>query len=117
MQGTTETSEILQQLDSLLAEELSALKAMSRDAIDRITETKLALCDRLARLVAQDRLDPEHRILLERVHRAQLRNQLLVVHARDCVRGVLTAMGCVPVPEHATRRARSADGLCLSIRG
>lgn len=114
---TDELNQTLTSLESLLADEFLALQRLDHEAIEQATQTKLALCERLTSLGTEQGLGGQQRAMLERVRRAQLRNQLLVVHARDCVRGVLGAMGSYTNWTPVSRRPPVRHGLRVDLRG
>lgn len=77
------------ELERVLAEEARALKKLDRAGIDRASEQKTKLLAELA--AAQRAMKPEHRPALERIRKSALRNHMLLTHARDSVRQVLSA--------------------------
>jgi flagellar biosynthesis/type III secretory pathway chaperone len=98
----------LSELETILEEETVALRKLDRDAIDRIAAKKLALCDVLsAGPRGGDVPDPAQ---VARIRRLALHNQILLVHARDSVRGVLSILtGDANGPSNG-------DGHRLSVR-
>jgi hypothetical protein len=103
----------LGELETLLREETAALTALDRDSIDRISSSKAAVCERLTRYGKSPNKSQARRAQLQRIRRQALYNQVLLVHARDSVRGVL-ALLTGQAPDSA--RARS-DGRMLHVRG
>ena len=101
------------ELERVLEDEARALKELDRAGIDLAAERKTRL---LAELAAANReVKPEHRSALERVRKLALRNHMLLAHARDSVRQVLsTAAG-------RTGSGRPSSpllgGLRLDVRG
>lgn len=92
MNGSESITETLLDLERLLVEEDDALRRLDRTAIDTITEKKLALLPTLEGM--KGRLGDAERPVLERIKQRALSNQLLLVHARDSLHGVLEiAMG------------------------
>lgn len=81
---------LLEQLEQLLAEEKEALTKLDRDTIERLAKAKLQVDERLNAVVKLCPLDESHLTLLKRVKSEALANQLLLVHARACVQGVLS---------------------------
>jgi hypothetical protein len=79
----------LDELEQLHHEEAAALRSLSRDALDELTDRKLALWERLRSLTAEVAPGPAERASLERIRRAALLNQILLHHARDAVRSIL----------------------------
>jgi len=99
-------------LERLLLEETEALKRLDREAIDRLSHEKLAVSEGLGAL---GKAEKEHGPLLERVKSRALLNQMLLVNARDCLRGVIElATGSVATPGYGSEpQARPR----LDIRG
>lgn len=104
----------LGELERLLEEETAALRKLDKDAIDRIATAKSELCDRLTASAARHPLSGQaDRLRLERIRHKALHNQVLLVHARDSVRGVIalfTGESAVPGSRN------SSDGRRLSVR-
>jgi flagellar biosynthesis/type III secretory pathway chaperone len=101
------------ELERVLSDEARALKALDRAGIDRAAERKTELLAALA--AAHGEVKPEHRGALERIRKLALRNHMLLAHARDSVRQVLsTASG-------RTGSGRPSSpllgGLRLDVRG
>jgi hypothetical protein len=107
----------LDELEMLHRDEASALRRLSRDSIDELTDRKLALWERLKAETAQEPPGPEHHASLERIRKAALSNQILLHHARDAVRTILqTASGqALAVP--SSRPSIVQDGLRVDFRG
>jgi hypothetical protein len=107
----------LDALELLHQDESSALRRLSRDRIDELTDRKLALWERLRHVTEQVLPGPDERASLERIRRAALQNQILLHHARDAVRTILqTASGqALATPSH--RPAAIQDGLRVDFRG
>jgi hypothetical protein len=109
----------LAELETLHARETEALRAMNRAALDDITVEKETLCERLHLLRAHTEVQPRHRAALERLRRQASLNQLLLVHARDAVRTILSqATGATfeAIP-HSNRKLGGQEGLRLNVRG
>src|SRR5258706_6405631 len=108
----------LGELEKLLEEETVALRELDRDAIDRIAASKLELCERLSTRARTKAASPTNagadRLRLERIRHKALYNQVLLVHARDSVRGVLALL---TGEAHGSSRPGSSDGHRLSVRG
>lgn len=79
---------VLAELDELLSEEGRALQDLDHGAIDGLTARKLALLDKIGR-TPRDASSPRVTALLTQLRQRALNNQLLIVHARDLVRGVI----------------------------
>jgi hypothetical protein len=81
---------VLCELDNLLSEETKALGVLDYEEIERIAGEKTEL---LRRLSKADRAGVSKETLRRTamVRQKALHNQLLMVHARDLIRGVLDA--------------------------
>ncbi len=115
-----ELTESLSALEALHEVECEVLTTLDRAALDGITEQKLALCERLQALSADEAPREEHRETLERIKRMAFKNRLLAMHARDAVRTVLTEAGFTPPPQFGTGSVRPAaiqDGVRVNFRG
>jgi hypothetical protein len=107
----------LGELESLLAVECAALKRLDRDAIDTCTTRKLEIYEQLQALLQRSAPTREHREQLERLHKAALHNQLLLVHARDSVRGTLALLTGEPANARPSKPPASAGGMRVNLRG
>src|SRR5512146_1324804 len=94
----------LGELERLLEEETAALRKLDHSAIDRITVSKLVLCERLSQQASGADAAPDLE-RLKRIRKLSLYNQVLLVHARDSVRGVLQLL-----TGEAASGARSSGG-------
>jgi len=104
----------LLELEQLLDEETAALRTLDRESIDRITFAKTEVCQRLTALTRDGNHSPERKAHLERIRHRALYNQVLLVHARDSVRGVLALI--VGQSPHSSRTV-PGDGRMLHVRG
>jgi hypothetical protein len=103
----------LETLERLLLDEADALKRLDHEEIDRLSQEKLALSQELGELGAPEE---QHQALLERIKQRALMNQLLLVNARDCVRGVIElATGAPATPGYGSERPQGRPR--LDIRG
>ena len=85
--------DILNALERVLFEERSAIKKLDTAAIDGAATKKIELEAKLSAAIARgERPTKEGHALLERVRAMARANQLLLVHARACVRGVVAIM-------------------------
>ncbi len=110
-----EAGAVLDELEQLHARETEALRRMDAALIDELSSIKETLCERLGALSAA--LLPEHRPKLERIRAHAARNQLLIVHARDSVRTILsqaTGMSFDAFP--GARRPSTHEGIRLNVR-
>jgi hypothetical protein len=108
---------ILQELESLHASEAVALRSLSRDVLDELTDRKVELWERLRETLVLVRPEPEHRAVLERIKRAALHNQILLMHARDAVRTILQTASGQSLASPSNRPAPVQDGLRVDFRG
>jgi hypothetical protein len=114
-----ELTETLSALEALHETECVVLTKLDRAALDGITEQKLALCERLQALAADQPPRAEHRDSLERIRRMAFKNRLLAMHARDAVRTVLTEAGLTPPMQQFGSQRPSAiqDGIRVNWKG
>jgi hypothetical protein len=111
---------VLSELGALHERETQVLRAMDHLALDSVTEEKERLCARLRDLMASTRAEPRHREALDRLRQRATLNQLLIVHAREAVRTILSqasgAGDSIP-PHPGQRRAVVQDGVRVNLRG
>jgi hypothetical protein len=90
--------DILTALERVLVEERSAIRKLDTAGIDAAASKKIELEARLsACMQSGEGLSKGDRRTLERVCAAARANQLLLVHARACVRGVVSILrGTLP---------------------
>ena len=92
MSKPTNITQILLELDTLLDAERQALKDLAANDVEDIAARKVQLVAQLAQLIPGANPSAEEAAALKRIREKQLRNQLLLVHARDSVRGLITAL-------------------------
>lgn len=103
----------LRDLERLLLDEAEALRKLDRDAIERLSLAKVAVAEELGGLGKPEK---QHGPILERIRQRALMNQLLLVNARDCLRGVLElATGNAVTPGYGSER--HVNPARLDIRG
>lgn len=107
----------LDELETLHREEARALRRLSHEVVDQLTDRKLALWERLRAVTAEVKPGPEERAALERVRRAALSNQILLHHARDAVRTILQTASGHLAPTPSNRPSAVQDGLRVDFRG
>ncbi len=112
-----ELTTTLAELEELHRVEAIALRSLSRDELDELTDRKLALWERLRAVTSEVEPGPEHRDALERIRRAALLNQILLHHARDAVRCILQGASGQPVGTPSNRPAALQGGLRVDFRG
>lgn len=113
----TELQIVLDELEALHREEALALRQMSRESIDALTDRKLSLWDRLRAVSKECPPGPEHRAALERVKRAALLNQILLHHARDAVHTILQNASGQALAPASMRAAAVPGGMRVDFRG
>jgi len=112
-----ELTATLAELEALHRDEAVALRRLSRDKLDELTDKKLALWERLRAVTAEVKPGPEERALLERVRRGALLNQILLHHARDAVRTILQTASGQTFNTPSNRPSAVQDGLRVDFRG
>ena len=119
MEKTDSISEVLLQIEAVLRLENQALRSLDRMGVEDAARRKADLDRHLTELTSRVAPRAEHVSLLRRVRRAALSNQLLLVHARSCVQGVLALVSGEPsgtYPGAAPRRAPPAP-VRIDVRG
>jgi len=114
-----ELDRTLAELETLHTRETEILRTMNRAALDDITVEKETLYQRLQALRSHTEVQPRHRAALDRLRRQASLNQLLLVHARDAVRTILSqATGATfeAIPG-SNRKVGGQEGLRLNVRG
>jgi hypothetical protein len=107
----------LDELESLHRDESLALRRLSRDQLDELTDRKLALWERLRAVTSATPPGPDERASLERIRRAALSNQILLHHARDAVRTILQTASGQALVTPSNRPSAVQDGLRVDFRG
>ncbi|MEZ4224520.1 MAG: hypothetical protein R3B13_26455 [Polyangiaceae bacterium] len=110
---TRSANELLQALELILAEEHRALRKLDSAAIEKVAAQKVDLEVELANAGP---LTPTDKDLAQRVRRAALANQILLVHARDTVRGLVAAMtGTQPTAHPLARQSTAPARLNVKV--
>lgn len=120
MQAEAQKQELkatLDELEALHHEESLALRRLSRDRLDELTDRKLELWERLRDVTAHVLPGPEERASLERIRRAALSNQILLHHARDAVRTILQTASGQAINSPSNRPGAIQDGIRVDFRG
>ena len=114
-----ELGSTLADIEALQLREVVALRSMDTAAIDEITVEKETLGERLRSLVGSGKVGERHRSTLERVRKQAAHNQLLLVHARDAVRTILTQVTgtSFETMPNQPRKSGGFEGLRLNVRG
>jgi hypothetical protein len=103
----------LQDLERLLMDEHEALKKFDHEAVGRLSLEKLEVANQLGSL---GKPREQHGPLLERIRERALMNQLLLVNARDCVRGIIELATGSMQAGYGAERPQQAPAR-LNIRG
>lgn len=101
---------LLNQLEHILGEERRALARLDLSALDQAAADKLALRDALTQSASLTEGNLTARARLERIRSDVVRNQMLLVHVRDTVRGVLELITGSPGQSYGPAGARSIGG-------
>lgn len=112
-----ELTKTLAELEELHRVEAIALRSLSRDTLDELTDKKLALWERLRAITSEAPPEAEHRAALERIRRAALLNQILLHHARDAVRSILQSASGQTFSTPSMRPAALQGGMRVDFRG
>jgi hypothetical protein len=107
----------LVELEKLHQDEAVALRRLSKDEIDELTDRKLAAWERLRAVAALSPPEAEDRAALERIRRAALLNQILLHHARDAIRSILQSASGQALVSPSQRPNAVQDGLRVDFRG
>jgi hypothetical protein len=107
----------LSEIEQVLEEERAALRILDLPAIDVAATRKLQLESRLRELLPSGSLGSKERALLERVRKTAGANQLLLVHARACVRGALALASGQPAEPYAQRTLSSPGPVRVNLKG
>jgi hypothetical protein len=94
----TEADTLLDELENALEDERVALRILDSQAIDAAAATKLLLDGRMRVLYESGGFEKRHQSRIKAVRDAAVQNQLLLAHARSCIRGAIAfASGAEPV--------------------
>ncbi len=107
----------LAEFEALQTRESEILRVMRSDLLDEVTLEKDRLCAKLRDVSARIPPTASHRAALERVRQQAALNQLLLVHARDTVRTILSQVTGAPLEglPHS-RRSFAQEGVRLNVR-
>jgi hypothetical protein len=109
--------EILDELDEVLLAERRALRSLDAGAVQAVAEQKVDTNRRLREILActtPTKADVEQ---LQRVLDRLKTNQILLVHARSCVRGTLEASTGRSVSDLPTTRPPAPMSVRVDVRG
>lgn len=116
--GEDDLERALLDLDALHEREATVLRSMDRDALEAVTTEKELLFERLREAMGRQAPEERHRLVLDRLRRRATINQLLIVHARDAVRTILSQVSGAPVDAlPGARKAVVQDGVRVNWRG
>lgn len=108
---------LLDELESVLDQERLALRKLDSESISRAADEKLRL-DAELRAVAVPRHSSQLQARLERIGRTARMNQILLVHARSCVQGMLQLLtGQNTSPVKRTGSAPPPPPVAINFRG
>ena len=110
-------SQTLDELEAVLRDERLALTQLDREAIASAAEKKLRLDEALRLHLSQASATPELVARVEQLQKTAKLNQLLLVHARSCVHGMLqmlTGRTESPLPRSG---AAAPLPVALNVRG
>jgi hypothetical protein len=115
-----ELDEIAGALHRVLSDEFAALKRLDAEGVERAAACKEVLTEQLAALRNKLPDQPGVRATIARIQTASQANQVLLVHARACVRGAIeVASGNAMDPASYSRTPGSSPSpaLRVDIRG
>jgi flagellar biosynthesis/type III secretory pathway chaperone len=117
--GRTSIGAVLADLETLLAQEREALKRLDTDSIESITERKARLERELRELSEACDLTGAEREVAGRIREAAQANQLLLVHARACVRNALAIATGQAASQYTAGGAEAAvpSALRVNVKG
>jgi len=115
----TTVTDILDELLVVLADEHAALLRLDHAAIGEQATRKSSLEAALTAAIGPSSLPSELGSRLRAVRRAALTNQLLLVHARACLQGLLGLRGAAQAPVYPGSGARQTAPapLRVDVRG
>lgn len=115
-----ELQEILVSIEQTLQVEHQALRSLNVAEIDKASDRKERLTAKLQSLVPRIIPTAEVRDAVARVRAAAQANQILLLHARSCVKGAMSLLTGNPADaaSYAPRRASSPPSpVRLNVRG
>lgn len=107
----------LAEIQDVLEAERVALRTLDLPGIELAAERKKQLEERLREFGAKGPLAEDERIAVSKVRDAALANQLLLVHARSCVRGALALATGQSSEPYAHASSASAGPLRVNLKG
>jgi hypothetical protein len=107
----------LAEIQDVLEFERAALRTLDLPGIQLATERKKLLQERLRNCAANGPLGDDDRRAVSKVREAALANQLLLVHARSCVRGALALATGQSAEPYAHASSGSAGPLRVNLKG
>ena len=117
-------AEVLRDLESLLDNEELALKKLDSRLVEELTQQKSNIEVQLRAAIEKDAPQPgQHDESISRVRDKAQRNQMLTVHARAIVRGILDEAGIKSAPtsfvpgRQAPAQPAAPQALRLDTRG
>lgn len=107
----------LDEIERVLESERLALRVLDLSGIEQASEKKRELERRLRDSAFNLALSGDDRDRIRRVRETALANQLLLVHARACVRGALSLATGRPVDPYTSASSTSPGPLRLNVKG
>jgi hypothetical protein len=108
----------LRELEDTLATETDALRALDTPAIEAMAKKKESLNGNLRAFVdGGGKVSSEEAAILKRARGVAQSNQLLIVHARSCIRDALALVTGEKPAGYGAPRASKASAVCLDMRG
>lgn len=88
MSDTSPIGNVVDKLDALLTEETEALRRLDHETLNRITDQKIDLLNRL-KIDGSVGVSPEVAAIIAGLRDRILTNQILMAHARELTQGVI----------------------------
>jgi hypothetical protein len=94
---TSQADATLNEIERVLEDERVALRTLDVAVIERTTNDKARLDRQLSELAETGSFEPRHKDRIQAIRDSAVHNQLLLAHARSCVRaGLAAATGAEP---------------------
>lgn len=110
-------SQVLDQMTRVIREERSALRVLDAAGIERATQQKLELAQRLIGIADNSILAASDIDSLKRLQDDLRTNHVLLAHARKCVRGVIDAASGQPSASYPAGRSVASTSMRVNLRG
>jgi hypothetical protein len=116
MSTTDHFDALLDELELVLDTERQALRKLDTEAISKAADDKLRL-DAALRAATAPKHSRELQSRLERVQRTARTNQILLVHARSCVQGMLQLLTGQNTSPVARAGSAAPPPVAVNLRG